>query len=147
MDGRIIPSLIYKFELAKENNTNIYINSHQDTLVNLIFIKDIILIIEKCIYNNENNIINGNIIVFNPINNINLKYLTELLKSIFQFKNKIIFNDNQIIKKDQENNPNIEKFLKLFPNFEFSDLKTSLQETLKDFLENKPNIKINSYKI
>jgi GDP-L-fucose synthase len=129
LNGRIIPSLIYKFKLAKEQNLDICISSSENNTVNLIYIKDLISIIENCIINNN---INGNILIYNPNNNVNLKYLTDLMKLLFNFNNNIIFNDNTNTNTNTNNPyPNIEKFNIFFPNFKFSDLNSSLWETIE----------------
>ena len=130
-NGRIIPSLIYKFKMAQEDNSDIFIASNENNIVNLIYIKDLINIIENCIYNDT---INGKIIIYNKNNNINLKYLTDIMKSIFNFNNKIIFNEN--VPTLNNTIPNIDKFNILFPDFKFSDLNSSLRETIEFYINN-----------
>jgi nucleoside-diphosphate-sugar epimerase len=125
-NGRIIPSLLYKFKIAQKTNTDVSINCNSNNNVNLIYIKDLITILQKCIVNND---INGNILIFNPETNISLIQLTDMIKSITKFPNKIVFNDyditdNNIIKYD------ISKFNNFFPNFIFTNLYLSLTEII-----------------
>lgn len=129
INGRIIPSLLYKFKTSIINNSDILINSDDQNKVNLIYIKDLVNIIHQCCLNND---ISGNIIIFNPDGIINLKQLTEFIKPIINFNNSIIFNNTNNLEKNMII-PDIGKFNKLFPNFVFTDLLSSINETIEHY--------------
>ena len=88
-NGRIVASLIYKINKAKLKNTDLFIDSNRETLVNIIFINDIIDIIKKCIYTD----INCNMIILNPEGTITLNELTQQLSKIMKFNKNIYFNN------------------------------------------------------
>jgi nucleoside-diphosphate-sugar epimerase len=130
-NGRIVASLICKIHKAKLENTDLYIDSNMLTMVNLIFINDIIKIIKQCIYND----INCNIIVLNQEGNLTLKELTNKLSEIMEFNNNIFFkHDNSYIKNNNVANITLSNFKKYFNNFIFTPISISLEETVKHFL-------------
>ena len=132
VDGRIIASLIYKIHHAKISNVDLYINSNSQTLVNIIYINDIVNIIKKSIETE----IDGNIIVMNPEGTLTLNEVVDKLSEIMKFKNKIWFNDeihydasNTIFKNNISCN-----FKKYFNNFIFTPISVALQETVDHFI-------------
>jgi GDP-L-fucose synthase len=129
VNGRIIPSLLCKFKIASVNNVDIFINGNSSNTVNLIYINDLINIIEKSIFNPH---IKGNILVCNPNGTIDLYELTKTIKKITNFKNNIIFENQENI---TNNNifADLSKFNKFYPNFMFTDIITSLTETITHF--------------
>lgn len=129
INGRIIPSLICKLKHAKDNNTDLFINSNSNNTVNLIFINDIIYFIKESIINN----INGNIIIFNTNGTINLKDLTCLLKKLCNFNNNIIFESEEITDESNMIQPTMTKFNEFFPNYKFHNLEESLLQTINYF--------------
>lgn len=131
-NGKIIPSLLFKFKDALMNNTNIYINCNENNKVNLIYINDLINIIKECCIDKD---INGNMIVFNPNGTIDLKQLTDLIKSITNFENNIIF-ENPLDNKDSKMIiPNTDKFKSFFPKFVFTDIPYSLSQTINYYFQ------------
>jgi GDP-L-fucose synthase len=140
-NGRIVPAFIKKIAYAKQNNTNLIINSNSNNQVNLICVEDIFYILEKCIHKEFNG---ENIIIFNPEGILSLENLGQLLKEEMDFKQDIVFtnitsinvnvetNTNLIIKNNIMN-PDLSKFHQLFPEFRFSELKPALQETIQYF--------------
>lgn len=135
-NGRIIPSLLYKFKNALQNNENININCSGKIQINLVYINDIFRIIQKSI-ESDTDTISGNILVFNLNGTLNLDELTQNIKLLTNYKHEIIFkNDNNSsisMNDSQMLIPNISKFESLFPGFIFSDIKSSLLETINYF--------------
>jgi len=126
INSRIVPSMITNIKKHMNENTNMTIFSNKNTLVNLVFVEDISRIIELCILS-EN--VQGNIIIFNKKGTLTLENLTIEISKILNYQNKIIFiNDIPICNNIMK--PNLSKFYTLFENFEFTDLKTSLQTTI-----------------
>jgi len=130
IDSRIVPSIITKMNIADQNKTNLCINSHESTQINIIYINDIINITSKCIQD-EN--ITGNIIIFNTNNILTLKELCHHIKNLTNFKNNILFNSECEYKETNLMNPDISKFNSYFKNFVFTDLTTSLENTIEYF--------------
>jgi nucleoside-diphosphate-sugar epimerase len=130
-DSRIVPSIIVKMNNAKKLNTDLHINSNENVQVNIVYINDIINIINKCIQ--EDNI-NGNIIVFNKNNILTLKELSLHIKEVTNFKKDIIFNNDLKYTTNNIMTPDISKFNNLFKDFIFTDLKYSLKETITNYL-------------
>jgi len=133
-NGRIIPAFIKKIAIAKMNNTDLIIHSNSYNQVNLIHVKDIFYIIEKCL---KKDFEGENIIVFNPKGVLTLENLANIIKEEMDFRKKIIFinnnNNNNIEKETNIMNPDISKFHQLFPHFNFSELRSSLKETIDYF--------------
>ena len=132
-NGRIIASLIYKIYNAKLKNQPLFIDSNSETLVNIIFINDIIDIVKKCIYTD----INCNIIILNPEGTITLRELTQKLSVIMNFNNTIFFNNltkhpNQI--DGIFINAKLINFEKYFHNFTFTSVSLALQLTVNYFI-------------
>jgi nucleoside-diphosphate-sugar epimerase len=129
-NGKIIPSLLFKFKDAIMKNTNIYINCNENNKVNLIYMNDLGKIVKECCFDKD---INGNMIVFNPNGTIDIKQLTEIIKCITNFENQIIF-DNSLDNKDSKMViPNTDKFNSFFPKFVFTDIRYSLNQTIDYF--------------
>jgi nucleoside-diphosphate-sugar epimerase len=127
INGRIVPSMISNIKYHKNKNTDIVIKSNKNTLVNLVFVDDISRIVEICIL--KENII-GNIIVFNKDGIITLENLTKKISECFDYKNNIIFENNNIIYKSNIMKPKLDRFNYFFEDFEFSDLDQSLKKTI-----------------
>lgn len=131
INSRIVPAFIVKTNIAKTQDTDIYINANENTQVNIIYINDIVNIINKCIQEDD---IDGNIIVFNTKNILTLKELSSYIRDLTNFKNKIIFNNDLEYKKSNLMNPDISKFNHYFKDFIFTELNYSLKETLMNYL-------------
>jgi GDP-L-fucose synthase len=131
-NGRIIPSFIKKIAIAKNNNINLIINSNSNNQVNLIYIEDILFILEKCI---KEEFKEENIIIFNSKGVLTIENLAKILKEEMAFKKEIIFSNSINICESETNimNPDLSKFNKLFPDFYFSELRSSLKETIQYF--------------
>ena len=130
-DGRIVPSLITK--LKEQEEGPIYIHSHPQTEVNLIYINDIVKIIDKCIQSIE---VEGNIIIFDNKTIITLEDLVSKIKEIMKLSTTVFFEDNVFYEKTNIMKPNINKFNSLFSDFIFSNLDDSLKECIDFYLSN-----------
>jgi GDP-L-fucose synthase len=130
IDGRIVSSIIYKIKKAQSNNDDIYINSNENISVNLLYINDIVRIIDKCI---NDDTISGNIIILNKNNTVTLYELCNIIQNIMQYKNTIHYNNNEPYINNNIMNVDLNKFNRHFQNFEFTDLLTSLKQTINHF--------------
>jgi len=130
INGRIVPSLMYRMYMCHKTNNDLFINSNRNTLLNIIFIDDIVELLHKCIYEN----INSNVLVFNEKSTLTLYELSEKIAKIINFKNQIYFNDNDT-QSINENlmKPKLLNFKKYFNDFEFTKLSFSLRKTFNHF--------------
>lgn len=133
VNSRIVPAIIVKTSIAKTQDTDICINANENTQVNIIYVNDIVNIINNCIQDDD---INGNIIIFNTKNIVTLKELSYCIRDLTNFKNKIIFNNDLEYKKSNLMNPDISKFNNYFKDFVFTNLNYSLKETIINYTEN-----------
>ena len=136
INSRIVPALITQMSIADTNNTNIFINSHKSTKLNIIYVNDILNITKKCI---ETDNIAGNIIVFNKQNIFTLEELSFHIKRLTNFKNEIVFTNDCQPNVSNLMFPNISKFNNLFKDFVFTDFNISLEATINYYNNIKSN--------
>jgi nucleoside-diphosphate-sugar epimerase len=130
-NGRIVPSLINKIKIAKQENTTLIINGNEHKELNIIYINDIINIINICIQKNN---INGDIIIFDKNAVVSLRELCNILAQKINYYNEIIFLDDMHCLQNKLYIPNTTKFNSYFEDFKFTDLNNSLQETINFYL-------------
>ena len=130
IDGRIVPSLITKIKEAKKEEKDVYIDSCFHNKVNLIYVKDIVRIIE-IIIDLESNELKGNIIVLNKKGVLEIGDLSKKIAELMNYNGKIFFNENKKEEKDNIMNPNLEKFNLFFTDFEFTDIELALKNTIE----------------
>ena len=112
-NGRIVASFITK--ITSQNTDDIHINSHPDTLVNIICINDIVRLIDICIQSPN---IDGNIIICNHKNTLSLEQLANKIKKISKSHKQITFDSQLSYETSHIMNPDISKFESIFSNFE-----------------------------
>jgi len=130
INGRIVPSMIANIKKHAYNSSDMIVHSNKNTLVNLVFVDDISKIVELCIV--YENII-GNIIVFNKNGTITLDNLTNKIAKLFNFKNNILFKNDDILTKSNIMKPNLQVFNDFFTDFEFTGLEKGLKATTDFF--------------
>lgn len=140
-NGRIVSALISKIHSAKQENTDLYLDTNSNNKVNLIYTEDVFNIINEYIHSNEDIIKNtkGNILVFNKNGTFTLKQLAEHIKSQIQFNKEIIFSKNEKV-NNSIINPDISLFESVFKNYEFSNIEQTLKETIQHFYISKTGI-------
>jgi GDP-L-fucose synthase len=129
--GHVMPMLIHKLYLAKQNKTDFVVWGTGKPLREFIYSKDIAKIAEWILANykgEEPLIVSGD-------EEISIKDLVELLVDEFKFKGKVIFDstkpDGQF-KKPSDNS----KIKELLPNFEYTSFEQGIKETVNWFIEN-----------
>jgi nucleoside-diphosphate-sugar epimerase len=125
--GRIVPCLITRIHGEEQ----VIIDSFPQKTFCLIDVQDIIRIIDKC---TEENDIEGNILILNKEAILTLEELSQTIKKIMKSATDIQFTKFQ--REYTEKNimfPNLTKFETLFPDFEFTPLGKSLQNTVDYF--------------
>jgi nucleoside-diphosphate-sugar epimerase len=136
-DGRIVPALITKMQRAKEYNEHIFIDSFSDEEVNLVYVQDIVKMVEQLI---EQDVSIGNILIFNKKGVLKIGELSKKIAQIMEYSGVISFKEEQqstICKKNKKNNimkPNLLKMEKIFPEFEFTDIDVALKKVIHSIL-------------
>jgi GDP-L-fucose synthase len=129
--GHVMPMLIHKLYLAKQNKTDFVVWGTGKPLREFIYSKDIAKISEWVLENykgEEPLIISGD-------EEISIKDLVEILVDEFKFKGKVIFDkskpDGQF-KKPSDNS----KIKELLPDFQYTPFEQGIKETVNWFIEN-----------
>ena len=129
--GHVMPMLIHKLYLAKENKTDFVVWGSGKPLREFIYSKDIAKIAEWALFNYEGTdplIISGD-------EEISIKDLVGLLVDEFKFKGKVVFDktkpDGQL-RKPSDNS----KIKELLPDFKYTPFEQGIKETVNWFIEN-----------
>jgi len=129
--GHVMPMLIHKLYLAKQNKTDFTVWGSGKPLREFIYSKDIAKISEWALFNYEGTdplIVSGD-------EEISIKDLVGLLVDEFKFKGKVIFDktkpDGQL-RKPSDNS----KIKELMPDFEYTPFEQGIKETVNWFIEN-----------
>jgi GDP-L-fucose synthase len=133
-NGHVIPSLIHKCYLARENKTSFTIWGTGKPLREFIYSKDIAELIEWVQYNYDEN----EPILISPSEEISIKDLVDIIVQLMNFKGKIIFDETKPdgqFRKPSDNS----KFKNYLPNYKFTPIYDGLKETI-DFFESNYNV-------
>tara|TARA_A100001015_G_scaffold321138_1_gene450352 strand:- start:268 stop:1173 length:906 start_codon:yes stop_codon:yes gene_type:complete len=132
--GHVMPMLIHKLYLAKQNKTDFVVWGSGKPLREFIYSKDIAKIAEWALFNYKGTdplIISGD-------EEISIKDLVGLLVDEFKFKGKVVFDktkpDGQL-RKPSDNS----KIKELLPDFEYTPFEQGIKETVNWFVENYEN--------
>jgi len=130
-NGHVVPSLIHKCFLARENKTPLTIWGSGKPLREFIFSKDVAVLSEWVLHNyNENEPI-----ILSTSKEISIREVVDIIVEIMNFKGKVVFDtskpDGQF-KKPSDNS----KIKNHLPNFKFTDLFDGLKETIEFFEKN-----------
>jgi GDP-L-fucose synthase len=129
--GHVMPMLIHKLYLAKQNKTDFIVWGTGKPLREFIYSKDIAKISEWVLENytgEEPLIISGD-------EEISIKDLVEILVDEFKFKGKVIFDESKPdgqYKKPSDNS----KIKELIPDFKYTPFEQGIKETVNWFIEN-----------
>ena len=129
--GHVMPMLIHKLYLAKQNKTDFTVWGSGKPLREFIYSKDIAKVAEWALFNYEGTdplIVSGD-------EEISIKDLVGLLVDEFKFKGKVIFDktkpDGQL-RKPSDNS----KIKELMPDFKYTPFEKGIKETVNWFIEN-----------
>jgi GDP-L-fucose synthase len=130
-NGHVVPSLIHKCFLARENKTPLTIWGSGKPLREFIFSKDVSVLSEWVLHNyNENEPI-----ILSTSEEISIREVVDIIVEIMNFKGKVVFDtskpDGQFRKPSD--NSKIKNYL---PNFKFTDIFDGLKETIEFFEKN-----------
>ena len=130
-NGHVLPSLIHKCYLARENKTPLTIWGSGKPLREFIFSKDVAKLTEWVLYNyNENDPI-----ILSTSEEISIMDIVDIIVELMNFKGHVIFDsskpDGQFRKPSD--NSKIKNYL---PDFKFTPLYDGLKETIEYFEKN-----------
>lgn len=134
--SHVIPSLIHKVYLAILNNTDVMVWGSGNSLREFIFSKDVAKISELLIntYNDTKPII------LSTSNEVSIEEVIVTICDIMGFKNNIIFDKSK--PEGQFRKPSDNSYLKsIIGNYQFTNLREGLEETIKYFIANYNNIR------
>ena len=130
-NGHVIPSLIHKCFLARENKTDFVIWGSGNPLREFIFSKDIAKLTEWVLENyNENEPI-----ILSTSEEISIKKVVEIIVEIMNFKGNVTYDTSKPegqFRKPSDNS----KIKNYLPNFKFTTLYDGLKETIEYFEKN-----------
>ena len=128
INGHVIPSLIHKCYLARENKAPLTIWGSGKPLREFIYSKDVAKLTEWVLYNyNETEPI-----ILSTSEEISIRDIVDMIVEIMNFKNNVIFDDSKPdgqLRKPSDNH----KIKKYLPNFKFTPLYDGLKETIEYF--------------
>jgi len=132
--GHVMPMLIHKLYLAKQNNTDFIVWGSGKPLREFIYSKDIAKISKWVVENyvgEEPLIISGD-------EEVSIKDLVGILVDEFNFKGKVIFDNSKPDGQYQKPSDN-SKIKELLPNFKYTSFEQGIKETVNWFKENYEN--------
>lgn len=130
-NGHVIPSLIHKCYLAKQNNTSFEIWGDGSPLREFIFSKDVGKLANWALehYNETEPII------LSTSHEITIKYLVELIVDAMEFKGDVVYQIDKPtgqFRKPADNS----KLKKYLPDFKFTSVEEGIKETVDWFVAN-----------
>lgn len=134
--SHVIPSLIHKVYLAKNNRTNLTIWGTGKPLREFIYSKDVASITSLLLENYEET---KPIIISNSVE-VSIEELVITICDIMNFKNNVIFDKTK--PDGQFKKPSDTSYLKsIIGDFPFTKLRDGLEETIEFFIKNYKNIR------
>ena len=131
INGHVIPSLIHKCYLARENKTNFEIWGSGNSLREFIFSKDVAKLTEWVLENYEED----EPIILSTSEETSIKDVVYIIADLMNFKGNVIWDttkpDGQFRKPSD--NTKIKKYL---PNYIFTSIYDGLKETIEYFENN-----------
>jgi GDP-L-fucose synthase len=135
-NGHVIPSLIHKCYLARENNTDLIIWGSGEPLREFIYSKDVAELALWILDNYDE----PEPIILSTSEEISIKDVVGVIVKAMNFKGNVIFDktkpDGQF-RKPSDNS----KLVSYLPDFKFTPFDVGIKETVEWFEKNYPNIK------
>lgn len=135
-NGHVIPSLIHKCYLARENKTPLTVWGSGKPLREFIYNKDVAKLTEWVLENyNEDEPI-----ILSTSDEVSIKDVVDIIVELLNFKGKVILDSDKPegqFRKPSDNS----KIKHYLPNFEFTPLYDGLKETIEWFESNYSNIR------
>jgi len=133
-NGHVLPSLIHKCYIAKQNNTNLEVWGSGEPLREFIYSKDVGKLINWALDNYDD----PESIIFSTSHEISIKDVVGLIVDAMGFTGKVIFDTTKPegqFRKPSDNS----KLLSLLPGFKFTPIDVGIKETVEWFTNNFDN--------
>ena len=130
-NGHVLPALIHKCYLAKQNNTDLEVWGSGKPLREFIYSEDIAKLTKWVLDNYEEE----EPIIFSTSNEISVGNVVEIVVNCIGFKGKVIFNEDKPdgqFRKPADNS----KLLSYLPDFKFTPLEIGIKNTVDWFVNN-----------
>ncbi len=130
-NGHVIPSLVHKCFLARENKTDFKIWGTGKPLREFIFSKDVAKLTEWVLDHYEEN----EPIILSTSDEISIKDLVEMIVEIMNFKGNVVYDTSKPEGQFRKPSDNY-KIKNYLPDFHFTSLYDGLKETIEFFEKN-----------
>ena len=135
-NGHVVPTLIHKFYLAKQNGEDVKIWGTGSPLREFVYSQDVALLTEKLLFNYEG----SEPVIISTSHEFSIKELAETIAEIMEFEGEIIFETEK--PDGQLRKPSDNSVIKsMFPDFSFTTLRDGLKKSIEWFVENYPNVR------
>jgi GDP-L-fucose synthase len=135
-NGHVIPSLIHKMYLAKQNNTDFVVWGSGSPLREFIFSEDVAEL-TMMLYEKYDGV---DPVILSTSEEITIKDVVLMIAEIFEFKGNVIFDSSK--PDGQLRKPSDNSVIKsMFPDYEFTPIETGLRKSITWFIENYENIR------
>ena len=135
--GHVIPSLIHKCFIAKQNNEDFIVWGSGTPMREFVYVKDFARIIEKIVKSDHEY---SPMIISSDLD-YSIRDLVSLISNSLNFKGKILYDLSKpdgIYKKTTSN----KVFKKYFSDFTMTKIEDGLVETINHFVSNYPNVRL-----
>ena len=135
-NGHVIPSLIHKMYLAKQNNTDFVVWGSGSPLREFIFSEDVAEL-TMMLYEKYNGV---DPVILSTSEEISIKDVVLMIAEIFEFKGDVIFDSTK--PDGQLRKPSDNSVIKeMFPDYKFTPMETGLRKSITWFIENYENVR------
>jgi len=135
-NGHVIPSLIHKMYLAKQNNTDFVVWGSGSPLREFIFSEDVAEL-TMMLYEKYDGV---DPVILSTSEEISIKDIVLMIAEIFEFKGDVIFDSTK--PDGQLRKPSDNSVIKtMFPDYKFTPIETGLRKSISWFIENYENIR------
>jgi len=135
-NGHVIPSLIHKMYLAKQNNTDFVVWGSGSPLREFIFSEDVAEL-TMMLYEKYDGV---DPVILSTSEEISIKDIVLMIAEIFEFKGNVIFDSTK--PDGQLRKPSDNSVIKsIFPDYKFTPIETGLRKSITWFIENYENIR------
>lgn len=138
LNGHVLPSLIHKCYIAKQNNQNFTVWGSGKAEREFLYANDLANIL-KLIYINKVNV-KDNLMIISDENIYTIEEIVSYIIKSIGFKGKVIFDKTKpegILRKNTDNSI----FRKYFSDFKFTDIQDGIEETVEYFITNYEDVR------
>ena len=134
--GHVLPSLIHRAFLAKQNGQNLEVWGSGKPLREFVFSEDIARLSLLALDHYEED----TPIIFSSAEEVSIREVVEVIVDVMKFPNQVVWNTSKPDGQFRKPSDNA-KLKRLFPDFKFTPLREGIARTVAWFEENYPNIR------